>query len=200
METGKEDQAVAASSYRYWVREVKEDAAPLPVPRKLTPQEDNDSINKSSGTRLGSVWNSAGTWEEKNLNKWASDRIKELLETLGSLEFSEGKAEKPEVSKCVGDAYLVTVRNKKRVGYTYELTLKVKGEWTIGEEKKAVKGHLEIPEFSFGEVDDLQMEVKLSDDKDLLQQDKVRIRHDLKKFLLPVREKLLQFEQELKDR
>lgn len=31
------------------------------------------------------------------------------------------------------------------------------GEWTFGEEKKMVKGHLEIPEFSFGELDDLQV-------------------------------------------
>lgn len=104
----------------------------------------------------------------------------------------------------------MTVRNKKRVGYTYELNLKIKGlapaslsftftftctatphthshlhmhacihahflcrktnfneidwllpcilgEWTIREEKKKVKGHLEIPEFSFGELDDLQV-------------------------------------------
>lgn len=88
-------------------------------------------------------------------------------------------------------AFLVTVRNKKRVGYTYELTLRVKGnccfyvmishscnsllspdtfslltlnfificlgEWLIGSEKKKVKGHIDIEEFSFGELDDLQV-------------------------------------------
>lgn len=81
---------------------------------------------------------------------------------------------------------MVIVRNKKRVGYTYELTLKVKGmllqkisvsfplaifvtfirsttmymksgEWIIREEKKMVRGHIDIPEFSFGELDDLQV-------------------------------------------
>lgn len=31
------------------------------------------------------------------------------------------------------------------------------GEWTIREEKKMVKGHIDIPEFSFGELDDLQV-------------------------------------------
>lgn len=31
------------------------------------------------------------------------------------------------------------------------------GEWFIGEEKKSVKGYLDIPEFSFGELDDLQV-------------------------------------------
>ncbi|WVZ14581.1 hypothetical protein V8G54_012147 [Vigna mungo] len=53
-------------------------------------------------------------------------------------------------------AFMVIVRNKKRVGYTYELTLKVKGEWIIQGEKKFVGGHIDVPEFSFGELDDLQ--------------------------------------------
>lgn len=188
-----EEEKETASNYRYWVRETKADAAPLPLPKKLSPDHTDHNPNLPT---LGSVWNKAGTWEEKNLNKWASDRIKELLVAIGSLEFSAGKAEISEVSKCYGDAFLVTVRNKKRVGYTYELTLKIKGEWTVKEEQKTVKAHIDIPEFSFGELDDLQMEIRLSDGKDLPQQ----INQDLKLFLQPIREKLLQFEQELKDR
>lgn len=186
----------AGASYTYWVREAREDAAPLPVPRKLSSAD----IPNSQPATLGSVWNSAGTWEEKNLNKWANDRIKELLVSVGSLEFPGGKAQITDVSKCAGDAFLVTVRNKKRVGYTYELTLKFKGEWTIKEENKMVKGHINIPEFSFGELHDLQMEVRLTEEKDLVHQEKLRICQDLKLFLEPIREKLLQFEQELKDR
>ncbi|XP_024033214.1 uncharacterized protein LOC18055863 isoform X1 [Citrus clementina] len=124
----------------------------------------------------------------------------ELLTSVGSVEFSGGKAEITEVPNCVGDAFLVTVRNKKRVGYNYELTLKVRGEWNIREEKKMVKGHIDIPEFSFGELDDLQMQVRISEEKDLSKEDKLQISQDLKMFLQPVREKLLLFEQELKDR
>lgn len=45
-----------------------------------------------------------------------------------------------------------------------------------------------------------QMEVRLSDDKGLQQEDKQRINQDLKLFLAPIREKLLQFELEIKDR
>ncbi|KAJ4907836.1 chaperone binding [Raphanus sativus] len=149
---------------------------------------------------LGSLWNQAGTWEEKNLTKWATDRLKELLGSVGSLQFSSGKAEIIDVNRCVGDAFLVTVRNKKRVGYTYELSLKVQGEWSFEEDTKKVKGSLDIAEFSFGELDDLEVDVKLSDDKELSQQLKQRIRLDMKQFLEPVRLKLGQFEQELKDR
>lgn len=43
------------------------------------------------------------------------------------------------------------------------------------------------------------MEVRLGEEKDILRQDKLRVSKDLKLFLQPVREKLLQFEQELKD-
>ncbi|KAG6497095.1 hypothetical protein ZIOFF_044983 [Zingiber officinale] len=211
------------TSYTYWVRDTREDAAPLPVPRKLTA----DDISKpAQPNTLGSVWNQvpcpspsdpsfhhkfviflAGTWEEKNLNTWASDRIKELLKSLDSLEFSNGKAYIEGVSKCSGDAFLVTVRNKKRVGYTYEFSLKFKalsgygtGEWQIQNECKKIKGHLDIPEFSFGELEDLEMTVSLSEEKDLGAVAKSQICTAMRSFLVPIREKLHKFEQELKER
>lgn len=197
VEAAEEEKGNQASSYRYWVREVKEDAAPLPIHRKLSAQ---DISKQPQPAVLGSVWNQAGTWEEKNLNSWASNRIKELLTSLSSLKFSCGKADITEVSKCAGDAFLVTVRNKKRVGYTYELSLKFEGEWLVREESKTIKGHIDIPEFSFGELDELQMQVRLNDEEDILEADRQRINKDLRLFLQPVIEKLLQFEQELKDR
>lgn len=46
-----------AASYTYWVRkDLKDskDAAPLPVPRKLSPQ---DLHNSNSSSHLGSAWN-----------------------------------------------------------------------------------------------------------------------------------------------
>ncbi|KAL8492666.1 hypothetical protein ACS0TY_024022 [Phlomoides rotata] len=191
------EKAEATASYTYWVREASTDAAPLPVPKKIDPA---DLCEQPNQAHLGSAWNRAGTWEEKNLNKWAIDRIKELIVSMESLEFTGGKAEIAEVTRCSGDAFLVIVRNKKRVGYTYELTLKVKGEWHIGEEKKNIKGHIDVPEFSFGELDELEIQVKLSEEKDVSPQDKQRIIHDIKLFLQPLREKLLQFEEELKSR
>ncbi|XP_010536991.1 PREDICTED: uncharacterized protein LOC104811843 isoform X2 [Tarenaya hassleriana] len=153
MEEKKEE--AGASSYRYWVREATADAAPPPLPRKLNPHDIAHS-DSSNPPALGSLWNRAGTWEEKSLTKWATDRLKELLVSVGSLEFSSGTAEIKDVSRCVGDAFLITVRNKKRVGYTYEISLKFEGDWTFEDNKKKVKGRLDIPEFSFGELDDLQ--------------------------------------------
>ncbi|GAU46370.1 hypothetical protein TSUD_141280 [Trifolium subterraneum] len=183
-------------SYTYWVRKITEDAAPLPVPHKI----DAAPPSHSQSQQPGSAWNRAGTWEEKSLNYWAIPRIKELLISVGSIPFSSGRAEVEDVTKCVGDAFMVVVRNKKRVSFTYELSLKVKGEWIIQGNKKLLGGHIDVPEISFGELDDLQMEVRLNEASDISHQDKIEICNDLKLFLQPVREKLLQFEQELKDR
>lgn len=195
----QEEEEKAASSYTYWVRNKTEAAAPLPVPQKL--QQQSSSESQSQSHQLGSAWNRAGTWEEKSLNHWAIPRIKELLVSVGSISFSSrGTAQVEDVTKCVGDALVVVVRNKKRVSFTYELSLKVKGEWVIQGNKKLLGGHIDVPEISFGELDDLQMEVRLNEASDISHQDKIEICNDLKLFLQPVREKLLQFEQELKDR
>ncbi|XP_042050933.1 uncharacterized protein LOC121796216 [Salvia splendens] len=190
------EKAAESASYTYWVREASRDAAPLPAPKKIDPA---DACNQPTQSHLGSAWNRAGTWEEKNLNKWATERIKELLLSMGSLEFSAGKAEIAEVTRCSGDAFLVTVRNKKRVGYTYELSLTVKGEWAIEGETKKMKGDIDVSEFSFGELDDLEIQVKLREDKDVQPQAKQQILKDLNLFLQPLREHLLRFEEELKD-
>ncbi|XP_061342853.1 uncharacterized protein LOC133289018 isoform X2 [Gastrolobium bilobum] len=185
----KEEQQGA--SYTYWVRKITEDAAPLPVPHKLS-QEDAPHSQSQAAT-LGSAWNRAGTWEEKSLNNWATPRIKELLISIGSIQFSFGRAEVEDVTKCVGDFNLLLC-------ISHADSQMVAGEWIILGEKKLVGGNIDVQEFSFGELDDLQMEVRLSEAGDILHQEKIDICNDLKLFLEPVREKLLQFEEELKYR
>ena len=54
MEGGGVAEKQQQTSYTYWVREAREDAAPLPVPRKLSA----DDISKQpKPSILGSVWN-----------------------------------------------------------------------------------------------------------------------------------------------
>lgn len=43
------------ASYTYWVREATSDAAPLPVPKKLS--QDDILSDQSKPATLGSVWN-----------------------------------------------------------------------------------------------------------------------------------------------
>ncbi|WVZ14580.1 hypothetical protein V8G54_012146 [Vigna mungo] len=104
-----EKEGHEGASYTYWVRKITDDAAPLPVPRKLTPEDVSPCESQSQSATLGSAWNrvSAGTWEEKSLNNWATPRIKELLLSVGSIQFSLGRAEVEDVAKCVGDVSLL---------------------------------------------------------------------------------------------
>lgn len=51
----EKEKEQGTSSYTYWVREVTQDAAPPPVPRKLTPRDILSS--QSQPPTLGSVWN-----------------------------------------------------------------------------------------------------------------------------------------------
>lgn len=186
------------SSYRYWVRETTTEAAPLPVPHKLSVEDLAKQQPQSAS--LGSVWNRAGTWEERNLSTWASSRIKELLIDLGSLEFNSGKANILEVSSCVGEASVVTVRNKKRIGYSYEIGLKFQGEWLIEEEMKQIQGTLNVPEASFGDLEDMQLNVTLNTDNQIPDSKRSTIIKDIMSFLSPIQDRLLQFEAELKER
>ena len=95
----REEGEGGSSSYRYWVRGRKDDAVPVPEPRKLTGGEEN----RKGGEALGSVWNQAGTWEERSVNKWASQRLKDLILSVDPLRFSTGNARISDVSKCEGD-------------------------------------------------------------------------------------------------
>ncbi|CAJ1951647.1 unnamed protein product [Sphenostylis stenocarpa] len=188
----------------------------------------------------------------KSLGKWilfcVAEKIGEGRDGLDRHEYEVcfgwkgGSVEGATVERHSKRLSRVMVRNKKRVGYTYELTLKVKGEWIVQGEKKFVGGHIDLPEFSFGELDELQMidsysfelrasfayrklemlmddkegpsrkymivepkvksllmEIRLSEAGDILHQDRIHICNDLKLFLQPIREKLLQFEQELRE-
>lgn len=54
MEREEEKKKEGVSSYRYWVREATADAAPPPLPQKLT---NNDVAPNAPPPALGSLWN-----------------------------------------------------------------------------------------------------------------------------------------------
>jgi len=52
-----EKEGQQGASYTYWVRKITDDAAPLPVPRKLAPEDVSPSQSQSQYATLGSAWN-----------------------------------------------------------------------------------------------------------------------------------------------
>lgn len=166
----------------YFHREISEDAKLLIgdiAPKKLvedgtttkTAIPNNSALDVSAqllqqqpqmeGT---SVWNKAGTWEERDVTPWAKETLtKALLGAQYVLPSSSplpgSKASVYDVSKLDGHASYATVRGKKR--YMYEFTLTIKWEFDavldcengIGGEKEqqggvsqCVRGEMTFPD------------------------------------------------------
>ncbi|KAJ3437617.1 hypothetical protein M0813_29815 [Anaeramoeba flamelloides] len=83
-----------------------------------------------------SKWNVGNFhWEEINLNKWAKERLEELItnDDLAFGDFEAGKMmlESVEVS---GDAYINVRRGKRIPGWELTIQIKIKGHITGSEE------------------------------------------------------------------
>lgn len=98
--------------------------SPSNAPQRL------DSGSSNGGTKGASVWNQAGTWEEKDVTKWAEDSLrKQILRTTYTLPESSpvpgALVTVTKVKKLDGHASFALARGKKR--YIYEFMVKL--EW-----------------------------------------------------------------------
>jgi len=108
----------------------------------------------------GSTWNSAKTFEERDMNVWAKRRVHELLESI-SLSV-EGKAESISVKKLTdyeGDASMPIIRGTKRHIFDLSFT----AEWVAKmADGKKLKGEMHLPDVaSDGTDDEFEMEFKI---------------------------------------
>lgn len=137
----------------YFHNELSEEAKQLIgdiAPKKLdataapTPQPTNGD-NKSAT----SVWNQAGTWEERDVSAWAKEALTHLL-MLTTYSFPDSSpapgalARIEKVKKLDGHASFATVRGKKKYIYEYKIDL----EWVLDlpGETDAVKGKISFPD------------------------------------------------------
>ena len=96
-----------------------------------------------------SVWNQAGTWEEKDVTVWAKETLKESLQTA-TFVFPDSSpapgalARVATVKKLDGHASFATVRGKKKYIYEFHMDL----EWVLDlpGEPDAVQGKLSFPD------------------------------------------------------
>ena len=118
------------------------------APKKIENNTDN-APKKSASNQGTSVWNTGGTWEEKDVSEWANNSLKEMvLETSYALPISSpapgATVTVEKVSKLEGHASVAVVRGKMRFIYEYSCAL----DWKL--EKKddelSCKGSLTIPD------------------------------------------------------
>ena len=136
-----EEQATAKAelSYSYWAaKEVK--GAPPPEVKKLTDEEKEAHAQeiKRSASAGASVWNAAGTFEERDLSNWVKGALDELLLGAEGEPIGPIVAQITEVVSCSGDACQWVVRGSTRANF--DLDIKVK--WQVDVDGNQVTGAL----------------------------------------------------------
>jgi hypothetical protein len=134
---------------------VLSDAAPKPqqVESGSMPQEATDG-------QVGSEWNQAGTWEEKDMTSWVKERLTAWLRqasisapsvTMPSGHTAATTAKVTKVKTLSGDAQLVTVRKRPKHGYIFEaelsFSLSFKGAESGGADE-TINGNLSLPDLT----------------------------------------------------
>merc|ERR1712216_237187 len=100
-------------------------------PKKL--EADEAAVGDSEAKGGGSTWNQAGTYEEKNMSKWAAERLKALLVGL-TFEIptgSGGTISSTAVEDFQGDANISVSRGKRR--HLLDVTFAVLFEAKVGD-------------------------------------------------------------------
>lgn len=126
------------------------DASASMVPQRL------DSMQSVSSTKSASVWNNAGTWEEKDTSEWCNGSLKSFLKNA-SVEIDLYSGKVSEVNSLTGDASVAFVSGKKRYVFDYSATIK----YEIMDEGDDVvaKGTLKLPDISSASIHELEIEV-----------------------------------------
>lgn len=139
----------------YFDREISDDAKKLIgdiAPKKLDAAGGGggDFAPKplAAASEGKSAWNTAGTWEERNVTDWAIETLTASL-LSAAYELPDGspapgaRATVSKVSKIDGHASYATVRGKKK--YIYEFSIAIKWELDLGE-RGTCKGEVTFPD------------------------------------------------------
>jgi len=125
-----------------------------------------------------SVWNTAGTWEERDVTSWAKKSLEQfLLKTSYTLDDTspapDASVTITRVTKCDGHASFATVRGKKRYIYEFLVMLEWKLTFASSNNSDTAEGTMTFPDFDgtcpVGEGYDLgPYEVKSCTDSNLV--------------------------------
>ena len=99
----------------------------------LTPKRiDGTTITSTSPqTITGSAWNSAGTYEEKNVSDWTQQTLRKKISNVIHQIPSNGQVVVTNISKIEGDSTVSVIRGKKRYLYDISITLDWKVEYFL---------------------------------------------------------------------
>lgn len=156
--TAAEPQGTAPrkGGYTYWKREI-DDAHVLGdnKPQKLEVAAATEEPKaEEPAAKIGSMWNKAGTWEEKDISAQAKPLLQEILCKEGFfLIKGDGTEVTVKAATVTGDAQAFHIRGRPRIGFELKVRMSWKGTFA-GEE---VEGNLEIPELDSTDLDGFEL-------------------------------------------
>jgi activator of HSP90 ATPase len=117
---------------RYFNRELTEEEKALIgdiAPKKVEP-----SVADAARAEVGSAWNYAGTWEEKNMTEWSRRRLEELFKDFEvNLPSGDASVRIKSVNSIAGDAQITMARGKRK--HIYDFTIDLQWELEVDEQK-----------------------------------------------------------------
>ena len=204
-----EDIAADASSMRgyktledgrkttYFHREIdpeeKAKLAQASKPKAIT----SSSAAPIGNNKDGSAWNAAGTFEEKDMTKWAKDKIIELVKGVSTMfeggGDTSGIVEATNVSDFDGVASVSFIRGSRR--YPFDFTFNV--DWVASISEGEISGKLFYSQFS-SDDDSFDAEVKWENREKAGKDAKLLLEHIKKEFRAEVDTKLRKFMEEFR--
>jgi hypothetical protein len=142
--------------YTYWKRDIADaDVLPACTPKKLdetTQAAEQDAAPLAQASR--SRWNSAGTWEEKEMGPASRTELEQILSDP-SFPLLEGEDTKINASSVTvtGDASLYNIRGRARLGYEFKVRLDWSGTFNGAE----ASGRISIEELDSSDLDGIEI-------------------------------------------
>jgi len=140
-----EDEKISWYKHRDWkpTAEPKQEFKPTQVTEGYT-------SNAAAAPAAGSVWNAAGTWEEKDVTSMAQTTLQQRLQTptLPDINVAGGAIAVEEVEKVEGDASKPVIRGIRR--HIFDLSFKVKFvfKWMDSGGQQNASGSFSVSDFS----------------------------------------------------
>jgi tetratricopeptide (TPR) repeat protein len=165
-------KVVQGKKTSYFHRELSEDAARLIgdiAPQKLN-GTDSTEQTAANGAPLQpgtSVWNTAGTWEEKDCSAWATATLIQYLEQAKfdfpvSSPAPGARLSVDRVTVASGHASAAAVRGKKRYLYEFDVTV----HWNFSHDTVSATGTMRFPDVDGTDSTYDVADFKVTDSKD----------------------------------
>jgi hypothetical protein len=127
---------------------------------KLPSTPSEESLNRKDSA--GSAWNSAGTWEERDVLPKVRERIESVVKRVSDRDFGSGVISVDRVKSVTGDASVGVIRGKAR--QFLDVKIEVAFRVRVGGDDQAYKGTLILKDYSAdAATEPVDVEVKFSD-------------------------------------